>query len=212
MYFLQKIQKITTIFLIVFLFCFCSVQNENNEIYSGVYDESFYYQEFTPAIKIDLIWDSLYVGRGSDSIDIDLDGIFDVVIIQNINQFKNYNGISGPYSSYRLHFKEDIEIAIIRETFYVGLGQTSDKDWVDTVSVNTSINNLNFGTSKNHTKLMWSDNPAAMLSSGPWSKITDSVKYIGIRKRQESSYKFGWIKAKIITKDTVIFESCAIEK
>ncbi|MEN8123108.1 MAG: hypothetical protein ABFS35_22410 [Bacteroidota bacterium] len=213
--------KLFRLLIILIIVQSCIKRGDNTPVITGQYDEGFHYHIFSPGKELELEWDSLQVGAGLDSIDVDLDGRFDITIIQVNNQSPDYDGRhSRPLSGYKLLLKNNVEVAMVIEEYYIGLGSTSEMKWVETISLNTDIKNLNCwsGEKKNESItnhiFMWSDNPEALLSTGPWSMLTNTEKFIGLRIKDENNrdFKYGWLKARVITKNQIIFESCAIEK
>ena len=103
------------------------------------------YHEFNPPLKVKLEFNSsLNISYGIDSIDIDSDGNFDIVINQrtlfDYNPAYLITGDNFPYC--KLTFKDGLEVATKNEIYYIGLGQTNNVDWVDTIQYNSRIDNI----------------------------------------------------------------------
>ena len=82
--------KLPHILLLSFLFLLilssCKKDEEiTSPIFAGVYNDSMLFHEFNPPLQIQLQTDTLKnIQYGIDSIDIDLDGSFDIHINQRI--------------------------------------------------------------------------------------------------------------------------------
>lgn len=98
----------------------------SNNVYAGIHDTSFNYYELQPALEISIVWDNqnLY-GYGSDSLDIDSDGNYDLFItlsLLNEDSLHLLTGMPNPFPYCRLDSRNGLEIAFYTESFYIGLG------------------------------------------------------------------------------------------
>lgn len=187
--------------LLGFILCYsASCRKEKThplkEVFAGVYDDDFIYRELKPPLEINFIWDSLNLyAFGTDSIDFDMDGMFDLLIsasILNKDSLHLLNGMPNPFPHYRLEFRNDLQIAFYWESFYVGLGQTAKVDYADTLSYQERIDQItNWDITPFNSQTMWSENPAGGLepSFGGWY-YAQNTKYFGIKLNS----RFGWVE------------------
>lgn len=202
--------------LILFLVLLsCEKEDDRKPVLAGVYDNDFIFHEFSPALKVDLKLDTLNnYYHGSDSMDINLDGSYDLIISQRIltdtanpdrSNYKNY-----PFC--RLTLKNGLQVATKKECFPVGHGQTSEVNWVDTLQYQTRIDNFEQWSS-NISHMMWAVPPTIFWGSdGCWYNLVNAERYIGIRMKINSRYKFGWIKVHQTSREEVSYISFALEK
>ena len=195
----------------------CSKEGCEKPVYAGVYNSDFIYHEFENPLGIRLKTDTiLRLCSGSDSIDINLDGNFDLFIKQrfsldygsidtNIFNFDNF-----PYC--RLYLKNTLEVAIKLEYYPTGHGNYSKAHWADTLKFNSRIDRAEEWWNQTFIN-MWAVPPSYFpFSCGCWYNISSQEKYIGIRMKIHSRYKYGWIKVNQMMRDSIKFVSYAIEK
>jgi len=162
-------------------------------------------------LELDTITDNF---KGSDSIDINLDGSYDIIINQRIH-IPQASGTPSyeqfPY--YRLDFKNGLSVATKVEYYIVGHGDYNNVNWVDTLNYESRIDNIAEWSEPNASRFLWAVPPVNYaVSNGTWYYLTNSVNYIGIRMKIGSRYKLGWIKVNEISNEEILFVSCAIEK
>ena len=96
--------KHTTIFALFILFVSCLVScntDDATRITAGEYDSAMIYREFAPPLRLQ--FDSVQTYRyGADTIDINLDDVYDIVIAQrlpvNLTANDNYTNDNYPYT------------------------------------------------------------------------------------------------------------------
>ncbi|MEZ5083421.1 MAG: hypothetical protein R2750_08235 [Bacteroidales bacterium] len=187
-----------------------------NQIFAGEYNADLDLKEFNPPLKVDLISDSLLNFKyGVDSIDINTDGNYDLIIHQRFimdwNDTVQISNTNYPFCS--LTLKNGLEVACKNEIFYIGLGQTSSVLWVDSLEYLKRIDNLNDWSETNTNIWMWVVPPTSFWGSyGCWYNLIETEKYIGIRMKIITDYKFGWIKINQESRENFEFVSYAIEK
>lgn len=203
--------------ILVFLLIFCSCKKEEPRkiVITGIYDDSFVFHEFSPPLKVELTLETLtdnYIG--SDSIDINLDGVYDLVIRQRIhNPPPSGRASLEQFPYYRLTLKNGLEVATKTEYYSVGHGSYYNINWVDTLNYENRIDNISEWSDTNTTSPMWTIPPiSASVTFGCWYNLANAVKYIGIRMKVGSQYKLGWIKVNEISRENILFISYAIEK
>lgn len=185
-------------------------------VFAGIYDSTFTFHEFAAPLKVNLKLDPLnHFYIGADSLDINLDGNFDLIIKQrmylDITKPKYYTYNTYPYCL--LTFKNGLEFSKKIQYYIQGHGLYGTNDGIDTLNYQNRIDNISewSGTVKNAA--MWLDPTSSLASSnGVWFYLTNAEKYIGIRMKIDSRYKFGWIKVKEISREDISFISYAIEK
>jgi len=202
---------------LVFLLIFnsCKKEDDRKAVTAGIYDSTFTYHEFSPPLKVTLQEDTLNkYSFGADSVDINLDGNFDLLISQritdkNVSRFDTENN----YPFYSLQLKNGLEVATKRENYPQGQGFWNYVDWVDSLHYNTRIDNISEWSDTNTSRAMWLVAPTIFWgSNGCWYDLTDTEMYIGIRMKIDSNYKFGWIKVNEISRENMFFLSFALEK
>ena len=232
----MKITHILLLQVLILLIISSCNKEEIEEIttpfFAGVYNDSMLFHEFNPPLEIILQTDSLNnVKYGIDSLDIDLNGSFDVFISQKINtkfsdslsyipiEYADKNNF--PFIGLRL--KNDFEVAYAKVPVNAGLGTMTSINLIDTLLYETRIDKINnWHDSKmdkdsymgfyNGSIWLWAAPPTSFWTYGPWFKLINRDMFIGIRKNTETGYKLGWIKVKIYSRSTFEIISYAIEK
>lgn len=183
---------------------------------AGIYDSTFTFHEFAPPLKVNLKLDILsnfYIG--ADSLDINSDGDFDLIIKQRMYLDKvqpiNLTDNNNPYCL--LTFKNGLEFSTKIEYIYRGQGDVGHKMGIDTLSYKVRIDNISEWSDNIANAAMWLEPSRNYYNSrGNWYYLTDAEKYIGIRMKINSRYKYGWIKVDEISRENISFLSYAIEK
>jgi hypothetical protein len=213
------------LFLIVLLYS-CKEEEFEPFVFSGIPKADMVYHEYNPPFKISLQTDSVKkIKYGTDSIDINLDGKFDLVIIVRLfsEWSDTYNRTcleesNYPFSGFKT--KNGLEIATKSESFPVGLGYSNSTFWVDPIPYVKRIDEIKDWHYSNQLRqsptlgklLMWGAPPSLFWGSyGPWYKLTNSELYIGVRMKIDTEYKFGWIKVKVYSRESFEILSYAIE-
>jgi hypothetical protein len=205
------------------------IEEITSTVFAGIYNDSMLYHEFNPPWQITLQTDTLKnIQYGIDSIDIDLNGSFDIFIIQRIylDWTDDFNWTSleednFPYNG--LRFKNNFEVAYRKIPVNVGKGEINNIPMVDTLAYESRIDRLkNWHDSKmdnnsymgfyNGSIWLWGAAPSLFWNYGIWYSITNKYIYIGIRKNTDTGYKLGWIKVKVYSRDKFEIMSYAIEE
>ena len=204
------------IIIVIFLVSSCNKEEPKEPIYAGIYDTDFFFQEFNPPFQIDLKFDSLLnIKYGVDSIDLNVDGNFDLFVSQRILlDYDNSSNIvwdNFPYC--RLKLKNGLEVSTLTQCYPAGHGYYDSVDWVDTLNYNYEIDTNIDWSETNTSRSMWAVPPSSLVRSfGCWFKVVNSEKYIAIRMKIGSHYKYGWIKVNQISHEKFLIVSYAIEK
>lgn len=202
--------------LILFLLPACQEDEPAAIVLAGVYDSRMLYHELNPALELTLTEDALLqVAYGEDSLDLNQDGSFDVIISGRIPLDYKYNKTTtnDTYPFFRLYLKNTVEVAYEKETYYIGLGQTSSTQWIDTIAYKENVRNITTWTESNIYRFMWVDPPTIFWGTdGPWFNLVNSERYIAIRQLSGSHYRYGWIKVKEASREKIAIASYALEK
>ena len=218
-----KMKAILFYILIILLFSYsCKKEEYRKPVIAGIYDSTFDLHEFSPPLKVNLKLDTLnnfYVG--ADSIDINLDGKFDLIIKQrlylDIKPPINYTYYNYPFCS--LKCKNGLECSEKFESYYQGQGSIGGATGIDALSYYNRIDNISnwsgiiTDTLNTSIKAMWTDTHSLYsITNGYWFYLTNTEKYIGIRMKINSQYKYGWIRVNEISRENISFISYAFEK
>ena len=207
--------------LLLFILSSCKkneIEEITSHVFAGVYNDSMCYQEFNPPRQITLFTDTVKnIKHGIDSIDINSDGMFDVYFSHRIflnwsddfnkAYLKEYN-----YPFTRLILKNGFEVATKRHKVPMPHDNPHIETWVDTLSFNYPINNkMNWLGSSSYFN-MWCVIPSIYQGTyGTWFYIKNEERFVGIRMKMQSDYKYGWIKINQRLQDNLEILSYSIE-
>lgn len=189
--------------------------DESVPVLAGSNDSRMFFREFRPALTLsfDSTMDFKY---GEDSIDIDLDNKYDLIVKQrllfdmNIEERSHYTFENYPFT--RLYPKNGLEVALKKTQNIMGRGETQEAFYVDTLNLDTHIENIGDWSQSDRNTSMWYVSPSGYQSSfGCWFYIENEIKYIGIRMKKNGRYKYGWIKVNCKLPENIQIESYAIE-
>jgi hypothetical protein len=210
----------------------CKKDKEETPVFAGDINLEMLHYEFNPALQVQFQTDSLKkIKFGIDSIDIDLDNNFDIIISQRIyidwtDDFNRSYLEEDDFPFIGLRLKNGFEVAFKQMPFPTGLGTTNSVAMVDTLLPETRIDKIIdwHDSNMHHTAYMgyynnsiwlWGAPPASFWllgNYGAWYKLNNREMYIGIRKKTDTGYKLGWIKVKVYNYDKFEILSYAIEK
>lgn len=163
-------------------------------VFSGVYDDMFYYYELFPPMEIEKIWDdeNLYF-EGELFIDIDLDGNNDIKFdIGGYNEEK-LNKYPFIFNHCTVTTFNNFEVLYYTDNFYGGMGFVANIDFVSRLDFNELIDGYaNWYSGSNPFIRMFYENPLNM-PYGDWYN-SNGIYYMGIRKNN----KYGWIKLEML--------------
>lgn len=201
-------------FITLFIFSSCSKEDTGKIVIAGTYDSDLLYYEFSPPLKVELSLDTLTDNyMGEDSIDINQDGVYDIIISHRIHLPPESGTPSyDHFTFYRLTLKNGLQVATKLQSYPVGHGQFDDVNWIDTLCYKTRIDTWSDWSESNETRTMWAIPPVSTAPYGPWYNLTNEEKYIGIRIKIGSRFKYGWIKMNVISREDMQFLSYALEK
>lgn len=204
--------------VVIFLLTLHSCKKDKEEIpvIAGDLNLEMVHWEFNPALKIQLQIDPANnMKYGKDSIDINQDGNYDLFFYLKlfIDRKETDRLDYGTYYG-KLVAKNGLEISTKTETYYIGLGQTNDISWVDTLKYEDKVSSRNNWSDPINTvyNFMWVLPARPTMSNGCWFDIFDDERYIGIRMKINSEYKYGWLKVNQDSDRNIEIQSYAIEK
>ena len=178
-----------------------------NVIRAGV-TYALQWDTLNPNLELSINWDSqnLY-GTGSDSLDIDGDGDFDLRFECSLLNQDSLHLLGGqepnPYPYFRITPSNAYTIRTKAEAVPIGMGQTTTVYWVDSLNYDDKIKNDDLWTSS--TINLWQENPSGgTISFGPWNSVT-STKYIAFNRLN----KLGWIEVDALDRENIIVKSIA---
>ena len=217
--------KLTHVFIINILFLLilssCNkdeIEEITSTVFAGISNDSMFYHEFNPPWQITLQTDTLKdIKYGIDSIDINSDGKYDIVISQRIflDWNDNYNRAYLEEYNYpftRLILRNGSEVATKRHKVAMPHDDSHVEIWVDTLSFNYPIYNEMDWSGSNLFYNMWCITSSMYQGTyGTWFRVKDEERFIGIRMKIQSDYKYGWIKIYQKSRDDIEILSYAIE-
>ena len=209
-----KLLKSYTILLFISIALFSSckkdpVYSEFNGVRAGVSNDEFHNYSFPDSYFIDKANIGCGVYRGSEALDLNIDGNSDLVIIERHFVSSEFNhldcmppgGAPLPLTYSRIYNSDTSSFEIL------SFQSEGSNPFADTLNFNTTIN----------SDELWSREAYIIKfeefkSSNPWLIITED-KYIGIRSYIDidSTYKYGWIKIGI-ENDQVVLKEMAFQK
>jgi hypothetical protein len=211
----MKTLAYSIIVILLFLFA-CKKEEDRSPVLAGVYDSSFLFHEFNPPLKVNLKLDSqskFYIG--ADSLDINQDGNFDLIIKQrlylDIAKPQYYTHETYPYCL--LTFRNGLEFSKKMQYYIQGHGTYGTNVGIDTLNYENRIDTISEWSGTDTNAALWIDPPTSLTSSnGVWFNLRNAEKYIGIRMKVNSQFKYGWIKVSQVMRENISFSSYALEK
>jgi hypothetical protein len=198
---------------LLFTLLFSCEQDNNTPVLAGIIDNNMFYQEFNPPLQCTMQTDSTTNSvSGTSSIDINSDGLYDLIfhVKRPISWDEKNNVEYGTYHNI-LELNNNLEVVSFKETYYIGLGQTSEKIWVDALSYEDKIEADNDWSGSNRQIYMWALPTPSTMSNGVWYGGADSERYLGIRIASDLGHKYGWIKINPTADNDFTILSFAIE-
>lgn len=183
-------------------------------VFAGKHVTNMLFTEFNPQVQPVLTLDSTGYLFGSDSLDINADGSYDIIIEEQIWPDDSFpGGSTTEYPFALLTLKNNLCAVLKNETFPIGLGQTTTVTWIDTLLLNSRIDTTHVWSEPNAKHYLWVVPPATFWgSNGPWYNLTETERYIGLKLTTSSGTKYGWLKCYQKSRKEPVFVSCAIQK
>lgn len=193
----------------------CNKEDPQNPVMAGEHDTNFVFHQFPTPLSIDLQYDSLInYYSGIDSIDVNLDGSYDLIISQllqipHLTDFPT----NKVFPHCNLTPKNGLELALNIRSYGAGFGYFETIKWVESIISQDRIDKISDWSTSVESQYMWSN---ALNSSGSdngrWYQVLNPEMYIGLRMKIHSDYKYGWIKVDATSRENIQFLSYAIEK
>jgi hypothetical protein len=215
---MRRILFVFLAFLFILLSCKKKKDLPTEEVSckAGVHDENYNYVELVSFPELNMQWDvQLLYASGKDSIDLDNDGLHDMILTMNYYDEDSAHLISGypnPFPGFWLTAKNGFEVNCTKEIVYHGMGASTTNYFPDTLSYGQEVT---LGQEW-HSGSLWGENPIpSQLTFGPWYNV-DKIYYLGFRKLisfgNGKIYKYGWIKVDCTNRYEPVFLSYAVRK
>jgi len=193
----------------------CEKEEKKAPVYAGIVKDDLLYVELNPPLQVTTYYDTAnFFHYGVDSLDMNKDGIFDIVI--SVGYMEGDSAITPTLAIYphtSLNVRDSIQFATEIEYYPMGLGTFGKIYWIDTLSYNNRIDDFKTWQADYSHQFMWVVPPAFLWgSNGTWYNLGNTEKYVGVRMKIGNKYKYGWIKVKVITRNEMQFISYAIQK
>lgn len=189
-------------------------------VLAGKYNSTYLYHEINPPLQIETELDSnsgFYLG--TDSIDLNLDGNFDLIINLKTHPNDTIYKVGGIYSFpyCRLILKNGYELAIRNIGYSCHAGLCVEEPFIDALEFNTEISQYPKWSESVTKQTLWNIIPGNMeFPRGWWYYAENKEMYIGVRIKERALkksvyYKYGWIKVNALSLKNVSFISYAME-
>ena len=193
----------------------CRKEEPQNPVMAGEYDTNFIYYQFPTPLVVELKYDSATnYYSGTDSIDVNLDGAYDLIINQHLQIPQLTDIITYELFPYcKLTPKNGLELAVCIQSYPAGFGTYTTVDWVASINFRERIDEITDWSESSKFRFMWCNAPDPFVFyHGFWYEVTNAEMYIGLRMKTNSKYKLGWIKVNALSRENTSILSYAIEK
>lgn len=193
----------------------CRKDEPQNPILAGEYDTNFIFYQFATPLIVELKYDSLTnYYSGTDSIDVNLDGNYDLIINEHLQvPHLTDNPTNKLFPYYKLTPKNSLEIALNIQAYPAGFGTYKTVGWIASLNQKDRIDNIANWSEPTKFQYLWCNPPDSFVSyNGFWYDVTNPEMYIGMRMKIDSGYEYGWIKVNALSRENMAFLSYAIEK
>ena len=189
-------------------------------MYAGIYDSTFVYHHFSPPLKIKTELDTITgFSSGSDSIDLDLDGNFDLIIniYLHLSDTAYEVGSKRFFPYCKLLFRNNFEVATKGYQYACGHGYCNYAPFVDAFEYDTEISHYKYDWYLgSEEQTMWLITPSGSGFPPGWWYYADKEMYIGIRIKEQLNnktdyYRYGWIKVNAHSFHDLTFIDFALE-
>jgi len=210
------------LFLIILLIFVSCKKDEfsGNVVYAGKFDSTFNYFEFNPPLKVKTELDyttGFYFG--ADSLDLNLDGEFDIIISLKMHPNDTIYKVGGIYSFPYCRFimKNGFEVAVRNIGYSCHAGSCVEEPFIDALEFDSVISRYPKWSESQNKQTLWNIIPGNMeYPGGWWTRINTEEMYIGVRIKKQGPkktvhYKYGWIKINAVSLKNVSFTSYAME-
>jgi hypothetical protein len=193
----------------------CRKDEPQNPILAGEFDTNFIFYQFATPLIVELKYDSATnYYSGTDSIDVNLDGNYDLIINQHLQiPHLTDHPTNKLFPYYKLTPKNSLEIALNIQAYPAGSGTYKTVGWIASLNQKDRIDNIANWSESTRFHYLWCNPPDIFVSyNGFWYDVTNPEMYIGMRMKIDSVYKYGWIKVDALSRENMAFLSYAIEK
>ncbi len=148
-----------------------------------------YIDTLNPAFELSISWDSLNLyGAGRDSLDIDTDGVFDLILSCSLLNQDSIHLLAGqepnPYPYYKVELRNGYLVQATVESVS-GLG---DIYWVEPLDFKNKITEKETWTAG--PTYLWKENGTPGFPTfGPWYNLNE-IQYIAFNRMN----KLGWME------------------
>ncbi len=213
------LQILWLIILTSFISCNDEFKN-TNFVLAGMCDSSYIYHEYLPplAVKTELnITTGFY--EGTDSIDLNLDGNFDLIISLRLhpNDTIYEKGKSLYYPTCRMDLKNGFEVAIKKMNYSCGHGYCNQTPFIEAFEYGSDVSRFSEWSEGETNQTLWNIFPPYVgYPGGWWSFVKSEDMFIGFRHKHNGPkntfyYYYGWIKVNALDHQNMTFTSYAME-
>lgn len=212
---IPKISIAVTLVLIALLMA-CKKETVEPEpmatVFAGVYDSTFSYYQHPGNTVMEITWDSLNLyGRAEDSVDLDLNGSFDLyfeVLRFNFDSIHLLNGPSYPlnYPKCVVQSSTEYEFSMDKVVHGMAHGQVGHYWYVGRLDANDPVDTRGYWS--RGAELWTSFPPSSSAPPGSAWFQADGSDFIAI-KRGENQY--GWLEIDASDRYNPIVKSFAIQ-
>jgi len=191
-------------------------------VLAGMYNSFSVYHEYAPhlSVKTELnIKTGFY--EGSDSIDLNLDGNFDLIISMRLhpNDTMCEKGGLYYYPTCRMYLKNGFEVAIKGIPSACGHGICNHAPFIAAFEYGSDLTNFPEWAESGTSETLWSiwpDDFGFKIPGGWWSFVKNEEMYIGVRHKHKGPkntfyFNYGWISVNAVSPQNTLFMSYAME-
>jgi len=201
----------------------CNDEFKNtNVVLAGRYDSASIYHEYLPPLKVKTelnISTGFYVG--SDSIDLNLDGNFDMIISMSLHPNDTIYKKGGRYyyPTCRMYLKNGFEVAMKGIPYACGHGICNHAPFIAAFEYGSDLSNFTEWSESETNQTLWSiwpDDFGFKMPGGWWSFVKNEEMYIGVRHKHKGPkntfyFNYGWIRVNAVSPQNTSFMSYAME-
>jgi hypothetical protein len=221
----KTMKNYSHILCLIFLTSLISCNDEfrnTNVVLAGMYNSFSVYHEFLPtlAVKTELnIATGFY--EGSDSIDLNLDDNFDLIISMRLHPNDTMYEMDRRlyYPTCRIELKNGFEVAVKKMNYSCGHGICNWADFIAAFEYGSDISDFTGWSESNSVQTLWNVFPPGAgypYPRGWWSIINNEEMYIGVRHKHRGPkntfyFNYGWIRVNAVSPQNTLFMSYAME-
>lgn len=181
-------------------------------VFAGVFDTTFGYYQHPGNTVMEVTWDSLNLyGRAEDSVDLDLNGSFDLyfeVVRFNFDSIHLLNGPSYPlnYPKCVVRSSTEYEFSMYKVNYGTGHGQVGQYWYVGRLDANDPVDTRAYWSREAE---LWTSFPPSLFAppGSAWFQA-DGSDFIAIKRGE---YQYGWVEIDASDRNNPIVKSFAIQ-